>query len=374
VLHVIDSLAVGGAERMLVELVNNLDPAVVNPVVCVTRNDMTLAGTLKDSIEVHRLQRKSTWDASGLRKFGEIVRKSEIDVIHAHGYSSSHFVAAAKGLNLLSLPFIMHAHDSEFPGMSTRVISKLTIDHFIGVAPEIAEWAASYLRLPMKRITFLGNALDFSAYAAPTPLDVSPYFKPRPKFLGIVIANVRRVKDFEVMLRAVALSRFRNEIGILVAGSLADKDYVAQCLQLIRELGLSESVVFLGISREIPELLAAADFGLLSSDKESGPLALLEYMASALPFVATQVGHIGQSAASAGLSGLVPKGDPLQFSNALDELLQLTTSQQRARGISGKTFALRQFDIKERATRLQELYTSLLNERAGTKWQGNGVD
>jgi glycosyltransferase involved in cell wall biosynthesis len=369
---VIDSLAAGGAERMLVELVNNLDPAVVSPVVCVTRSDMTLASAIKNNIEVHRLQRKSTWDSRGLRKFGEIVRQSKIDLIHAHGYSSSHFVAAAKCFNFLSLPFILHAHDSELPGRSTRVISKLTIDHFIGVAPDIAEWSATYLRLPAKRITFLGNALDFSAYAAPMPLDVSPYFK-RPRFLGVVIANVRPVKDLEVMFRAFALSRFRNDVGILIAGSLADKDYVAQCLRLIRELGLSESVVFLGTSRQIPGLLAAADFGLLSSDNESGPLALLEYMASALPFVITQVGQISDSAASAGLIGLVPKKDPSRFSRALDELLELSSLQQRSRGMDGRTFALRQFDIKKCAARLHALYTSLLDEKSGAKSPINGV-
>lgn len=369
----IDSLAAGGAERILVELVNNMDPTVVTPMVCVTRNVMTLAPTIKDDIEVYRLDRKNTWDSRGLRKFGEIVRESKVDLIHAHGYSSSHFVAAAKCLNLLSLPLIMHAHNSEPPARPTRLISRMMIDHFIGVAPEITDWAVSFLRLPAKRVTFLGNAIDLSAYLDPTPADVSQYFKSRPRFLGAVVANVRPVKDFEVLFRALASSRFKNDVGILVAGSLDDNEYVAQCRRLLGELGLSERVVFLGTSSETPEFLAAVDFGFLSSDKESGPLALLEYMASALPFVVTQVGQIGKTAAAAGLAGLVPRKDPLQFSKALDELFELTTSQQRARGIAGKTFALTQFDIKERVTRLQELYASLLIEKAAARWQGNGV-
>jgi glycosyltransferase involved in cell wall biosynthesis len=250
----------------------------------------------------------------------------------------------------------------------------MMINHFIGVAPEITDWALSFLRLPAKRVTLLGNAIDLSGYAHPNPTDVSQFFKTRPRFLGVVVANVRLVKNFEVLFRALALSRFKSDVGILVAGSLGDSEYVAQCRTLIQELGLSENVIFLGTSSQIPELLAAVDFGLLSSDRESGPLALLEYMASALPFVVTQVGQIGNSAAAGGVAGLVPKGDPLRFPKALDELLELTTSQQRARGIAGKTFALKEFDIKERATRLQELYTSLLSEKAAAKWQRNGVN
>lgn len=358
---------------MLVDLINNIDPGVVTPMVCVTRNVMTLAPALKDNIEVYKLDRKNTWDIRGFRKFGEIVRHSKVDLIHAHGYSSSHFVAAAKCLNLLSLPLIMHAHNSVPPARPTRLISRMVINHFIGVAPEITDWALSSLRLPAKRITFLGNAIDLSGYAHPIPIDVSQYFKARPRLLGAVVANVRSVKNFEVLFRALASSRFKNDVGILVAGSLDDDEYVVHCRTLIQELGLSESVVFLGTCSQIPELLAAVDFGLLSSGRESGPLALLEYMASALPFVVTQVGQIGETAGSAGLRGLVPKGDPVQFSKALDELLELTSSQQRARGIAGKTFALSQFDIKERATSLQELYTALLNEKADPTWQRNGV-
>jgi glycosyltransferase involved in cell wall biosynthesis len=71
---------------------------------------------------------------------------------------------------------------------------------------------------------------------------------------------------------------------------LVDEAYAKACLALRDELGLRERVLFLGSRADIVELLAGADFAVLCSKTESGPLALVEYAASGLPFVSTRVG------------------------------------------------------------------------------------
>lgn len=366
VLHVIDSLAPGGAERVVVELVNNLDKRIVAPSVCVTRADTTLAGAIQDGIPVFRLNRQGTWDRRGLSCFGGLVRHNSIDIIHAHGYSSSLFVAVAKAYNLLNVPIIMHAHSSNPPGLATRLVARTTVKHFIGVSPQSVRWAQSLMGFPVQQTTLLGNAINIVGYFDSAPIDLRPYFEVRPRFVGIVLANVRPVKDFDTLFHALAASSYRDEIGVVVAGSVADSDYVEHCCHLLTDLDLAERVVFLGSRQDVSNLLASTDFALLSSENESGPIALLEYMAAALPFVVTRVGQVGEAVATAGLPSVVPKRDPACLADALDRLLLLPIAERKARGLAGREFLVKNFSIDVRVQCLQDIYRSLVKNHKGS--------
>lgn len=367
VLHVIDGLAPGGSERVLVEMVNNLNQQFIVPSVCVTRHDMTLAEAVNGDIQIFQLNRRSRWERGSLKRFGKLIRQNGIDLIHAHGYSSSSFVAAAKTYNFLLTPLIMHAHDCEPPTVRDRLVARSSVSHFIGVAPELVKWAQALLGFSADRVTLLGNAINVKPYENCAPVDFSNYFKVRPRLLGLVVANVRPYKDFETMFKSLALSKYKDDFKILIAGSTENLNYMEQCHRMIGGLGLSERVIFLGTRQDLPRVLASVDFGLLSSKNESGPVALLEYMASSVPFVVTEVGQVAETVANAGMQSVVPRQDPHGFSRALDRLIALPDAERKARGEAGKEFLLEHFSIEARIALLQELYQSLLarKSRAG---------
>ena len=97
VLHVIDQLVVGGAERMLVEIVNQMEPPYF-PLVCVTRSGTTMADQLHSRIPLFVLDRKSRFDLKKILRFLMIIRSEKVDLIHAHGRSSFSFAAFAKNI------------------------------------------------------------------------------------------------------------------------------------------------------------------------------------------------------------------------------------------------------------------------------------
>jgi glycosyltransferase involved in cell wall biosynthesis len=358
VLHVIDSLAVGGAERVLVDLANTIDRQVVIPSVCVTRaGDMTLERELRSDVIVEQLLRTKTLDIGSMRRFAQILAEQAIDLIHAHGYSSSRFALIARLFSRTRPPLVLHAHSSDPPDRTTRLIARFGVRHVIGVSPEIVGWAHSMLGVTSA--TLIGNALDPQPYQEAKPAEISQHFAQRPRLIGVVVANVRPVKDFETLFTALARSQHSQEIGILVAGSTSDEAYVAHCRRLLELLGIANQVIFLGRRHDVPELLAAADLGVLSSRRESGPLALLEYMAAGLPFVTTQVGHVGESAAKAGLPGTVPPGDSIAFAATLDTLAALETNERQQRGAEGCALVLRHFTRGTQIEQVQALYRSV---------------
>lgn len=355
VMHVIDSLSIGGAERVLVDLVNAVDRDVVIPSVCVTRaGDMTLASELPPDVKVEQLPRTKMFDLQSMRRFVQIIAQQRIDIIHAHGYSSSRFAMTAGLIGARRPPLVLHAHSSAPPDARTRLIAHLGVKHVIGVSPEIVGWAHDMLGV--SSATLISNGLDPQPYLTASGANIAGHFAQRPRLLAVVVANVRPVKDFETLFNAFARSAYRNEIGLLVAGSVEDRDYITQCHALLEALGLSKQVIFLGRRQDVPALLAAADIGLISSRRESGPLALLEYMAAALPFVSTRVGHIGCSAANYGLQGTVPAGDYEAFTEALDVVARLSPAERRQRGEDGRSVLMRHFTRRVQVEQVQSLY------------------
>ncbi|RNC70384.1 MAG: glycosyltransferase [Desulfuromonadales bacterium] len=83
---------------------------------------------------------------------------------------------------------------------------------------------------------------------------------------------------------------------------------------------VSRNVHFLGPRKDIPELLAASDIFVLSSDWEGVPLTLLEAMGYGTPAVCTSVGGI-PDVIDHGVNGiLVPKGDSIGLAKVLNEI------------------------------------------------------
>jgi glycosyltransferase involved in cell wall biosynthesis len=133
---------------------------------------------------------------------------------------------------------------------------------------------------------------------------------------------------------------------LAIAGGFIDDAYTKTCQQLRDELGLQDRVLFLGSRADIIEILAGADFAVLSSKTESGPLALLEYAASGLPFVSTRVGLIGNYLFAQGLPEFVAPGNTQAMADALLRLVQLSPADRKERGEQGREIAIRDFDIR----------------------------
>lgn len=366
VLHVIDGLGLGGAERMLVDIANRTVADGGTASVCVTRNATARVPELDPSIGVLILDRKGKFSPVESIRLLRWIRASRIDVIHAHMRSSTAFVVLLRASRLLRTPIVFHDHyggieiDTSVPRWFR--LGRRYISYYVGVHQKLCEWARG-AGMPASHTEMIPNGVDLARFSAAKPTSLREELGIGADIpLGLLVATVRRDKGIEVLLEAVAASRSRHHVRIAIAGTHTDADYLAECRERCTRLGLDGIVTFLGPRDDVPGLLQEADFALLSSHSESGPLVLLEYFAAGLPIVSTLVGDIGRRFAELGVPGFVAPGNIAAYTTELDRLLAMTAAQRRARGEIGKAHLSKHWDIRAAMPRWYEIYRKVCGQ------------
>jgi glycosyltransferase involved in cell wall biosynthesis len=98
----------------------------------------------------------------------------------------------------------------------------------------------------------------------------------------------RRVKRVDIFLKAAeyALQK-RRDLKFIVFG---EGELKGELIRMTEEAGIQDHVIFVGQNTSRHKVLSSIDIGILSSDSEAFSNAIMEYMASGLPVIATAVG------------------------------------------------------------------------------------
>src|SRR5207248_4191152 len=84
VVHVVDALNIGGAERVAINLVNLLPRDRYVPYLCTTRSEGPLSQFVAPHVTRLRLERRGTFDTAALRQFVRFIAERRIGIVHAH--------------------------------------------------------------------------------------------------------------------------------------------------------------------------------------------------------------------------------------------------------------------------------------------------
>jgi glycosyltransferase involved in cell wall biosynthesis len=314
VLHLIDSLEPGGAERVAVNLVNALPRERFRPFLCATRREGPLAARVRPDVEVLSLGRRSTLDLAAWRRLARFVREREIAIVHAH--SSSLFLAS-----LLPVRLVWHDHFGRFereerPDWLYRLALRRAAA-VVSVSEGLAGWARERLQIAPERVHYLPNFVEVS------PPGEIPDLPGAPGRRIVCVAHFREQKDHPTLIRALArVASEEPEAHLLLVGQEVEPGARARVEAEIAALGLGGNVSFLGARDDVPALLRGCDLGVLSSTSEGFPLALLDYGAAGLAAVATRVGQCVELLEEGEAGRLVPPRDPAALAAALLRLLR----------------------------------------------------
>lgn len=188
-----------------------------------------------------------------------------------------------------------------------------------------------------------------------------------PPVLGL-IGRVVPIKDIKTFIRAmrVLVSRLPEAEGWLVGPEDEDPEYVAECRELVRSLGLENNVKFLGF-QNVAEILPKMGLMVLTSISEGMPLVILEGFAAGVPCLATDVGSCreliegsSEEDRQIGSAGAVVSiADPEATAAAAYELLSDAT-RWRAAQAAGLKRVQTHYDDRQMFAAYRELYGDVL--------------
>jgi glycosyltransferase involved in cell wall biosynthesis/ribosomal protein S18 acetylase RimI-like enzyme len=149
------------------------------------------------------------------------------------------------------------------------------------------------------------------------------------------VARLAPDKGLANLIEAAAILRpGERKFHVVIAG---DGPGRAQLERLVRKLGLSDLVTFLGFRQDVDQLLTAADLVVLPSLREGLSISLLEAMAAAKPIIATSIGSHRELVSQGEIARLVPPADPKTLAVAI---LQLASDPARMASLGASARAL----------------------------------
>lgn len=346
VLQLVDTLAIGGTERVALDLANGLPQDRYRTFLGTTRADGPLARSVAPHVGRLALGRRRTLDLGAIYRLVRFVRANRIGIIHAH--SSSLFVAALAGALLPGVKIVWHVHSGTGPERRAgtyRVLARRA-SATIAVNRALARWCEA---IGARQVHFVPNGVELHErpLAAGERRDV------------ICVANLRPQKDHATLLRAWQLvTRQHPGTRLLLVGSVPSAAYAAELRRQCGALGLDSSVDWLGERGDVAALLAGAAIGVLSSASEGLPLALLEYGAAGLAVAATDVGECG-AVVDGGRAGLlVAPGDATALALALGRLLADAVLRQTM-GEALRRRVAAEYGSERMLTRVAAIYDSV---------------
>lgn len=320
VLHVIDSLDLGGAQTVLRHLLRALDRTRYAPEVAAMHGHGVFREDFRAlDIPVHSLspRRWLPWYVPALA--GLLLRRRP-QIVHCHLFGANWI---AKPLAALcGVPVrISHDHCNDavrYESTLARGIDTWTnrlSTHVCAVSASTRDFLLQQEGLPPERVSLIYNGVDldrFDPQRVPARRDAA-----QPLIVGV--GRLHPQKDFSTFLEVAArLAARDSRVRFVIAGEGPEE---AILRTRANALGLSERLRFAGHVQDMAALYASADLLLLTSRYEGTPMTVLEAMAMHVPVVASQLDGLAEALVSGEDCFLAPPGDVEAFAARVESLL-----------------------------------------------------
>jgi glycosyltransferase involved in cell wall biosynthesis len=353
IVQVVDSLSAGGAERVAVDLANELSRLGHHSFVCATRSTGSFQSALLEKVSFVNIGRQSTFDMKGIFRFRRFIKQNSIDLAHAHGNSSALFCMVA--LMGMHVAVVHHDHNSIFQNRKLLIERLLLkrVDAWICVSQPIVLWAKD--KVKYQDAFLINNPVDLSRF---NNRSMAEKVNAGVNTLALV-ANYNPYKAHLNLLTALMMIRkpFENYQVKCYGGNTASA-YYNEVTSSKEKKGL-HNVMLLGSTNEVPKVLDDSIIGLLPSETEGLPISLLEYMAAGLPVVVTDVGESGTIVREAKNGLVVPSKDAEALANAIRFLLE-NKQEWSAMSTNGLRFVEQNFSLSTFTKRILHTYQSIL--------------
>lgn len=372
---VLDVISLGGAEVLLLNLLRQLNPSVVQVRVVCLREAGPLAGEFHEAgIPIDVLDRTGRFDLRTLPRLVRQFRRDGTDVVLVVNYQAAALTLGRLAARLAGVRAnIVAVHSMDLAAVGKRCLPRHDVetlflsDALVLLAPSQGRYLhgeEGVGRFPWRRIreVVIPNGIELPGLPSATErLAARAQLGLHPEdFVVGIVARLTAEKAHDILFEAVAkLAPSHPGLRLVVVG---DGARGMALRELAREFGIADRVIFTGLRRDVPELLPGFDVSCLSSVREAAPISVIESMAAGLPVVATGCGAIPDMVADGEEGFIVPVNDSGAMADRIARLAA-DPALRAAQGARARARAERDYQIDATAESYQRLLTSLMAVR-----------
>jgi glycosyltransferase involved in cell wall biosynthesis len=360
ILHLIETSGPGGAEKMLINLVESLVPGDYTSIIGLMK-DGWLSRILSDlGYETLILPHTRSIDFEFARNLISVIKRKNIDVLHAHEFAMNVYGSMASAVT--GVPIVTTVHGKNYYGerlrrrLAYRFVSRQS--KMVAVSNDIADYLMKTIGICAKNIMTIHNGVRIDGFRK----DGSARNRIR-EMLGLsddqpllgTVGNLYPVKGHIYLIKAIAIiKKIVPDVKTVIAGR---GELLDRLKEEVSGLGLEKNIEFLGYREDIPQLLQAMDIFILPSLSEGTPLSILEAMASQKPVVATDVGGLSEIVEDGETGFLVPSEDPESLAEKILFILKNRELSEKM-AMEARKKVVEEYDLNNMVKRYVHLYES----------------
>jgi len=361
IVYMLASLGMGGAEKQVLAIAGRM---------AARGHSVTIVTLLPEakqewptSLPVVRLNlRKNPFSVPSMFfRARTALRELKPEIVHSHSFHANmvaRVIAPVAGRPVV-ISTIHNVYEGGWPRMlAYRLTDNLAI-HTTAVSKAAAERFVRLKAVRGEKCSAVPNAIDLGEFAP----DLSQRSRLRASlnaggdFVWLAAGRITAAKDYPNLLRAMVRVVEKTPMTKLwIAGEGTDSAML-RLGALIGYLGLSGRVECLGLRRDLPALLDAADAFVLGSAWEGMPLVIAEAMAKQKPVVATDVGGVGELAGDAGT--VVAAKNDAALAEAMLGVMRIPDADRAALGRAARARIETSFNLDSRIDEWESMYQSL---------------
>jgi glycosyltransferase involved in cell wall biosynthesis len=367
VIHLVEDLKIGGAERVIADIALGLDRKKYDASVwCVTRGGETASELSEKRIEVKVLGISSFRNPLNTVRLARLLQAARPDIVHTHGYFAS--VIGRLAARRAGTPIILaHVHSTYWEYKKRHIMIERKLSRFthkiICCSQAVESFVTNTEKIADNKTIVIYNGVDeerFSPSKNSTSIRAEFGMDEEAAVVGTV-SSLTPHKGHEYLIQAASLvlSTLPAARFLVVGDGPLRKKLEDQA----KNLNIYPAVIFAGTRKDIPEILSLLDvFVLPSHTREGLGIAIIEAMAVERPVVASDIGGIPEVVNDSDTGLLVPPGDPEALAKATNELLQ-NPARAKEMGKKGRIRVKERFTAKKMLAEIEHVYQSLAGQR-----------
>jgi glycosyltransferase involved in cell wall biosynthesis len=315
-----------GAERWILALVRNLDPAIIRSSVTAIRDEPSAGAPVceeagKMGLDAYRIDAFGRVNAAAVSRLRRLLVEQKVSILHTHGYKTDVIGLLATlgtGCKVVATP---HGWSTQ-AGWKLQVyegLDRAVFPFFDAVVPLSSKLHSELKVLPGvgRKLHLINNAVDLSEVSGSAGISSAlQTWKQQGDFIVGYIGQLISRKGLDSLIEAFGRWEFPRKRLVLVG----DGPQAGKLKELASVSSYADRIHFAGFREDRLDWLRGFDIFVLASRLEGIPRCLMESLAARIPVIATEIPGCRDLITHEDTGLLVPVDDPMALAAAMNRL------------------------------------------------------